>query len=99
MVNCSHAAKAIQRGKVVSVENFYEHGKSVRKVERRFCFTRIGSLRIGLEFSEQAGPKWIGWDAPIAWPPQSPDLFVPNFYLWRKVKESVYRERPKTEFD
>ena len=30
------------------------------------------------------------------WPPRSPDLSPPDFYLWGAMKGSVYRNRPKT---
>ena len=30
------------------------------------------------------------------WPPGSPDLTPPNFYLWGKLKGSVYADNPRT---
>jgi hypothetical protein len=30
------------------------------------------------------------------WPPCSPDLSVCDFYLWRKLKQNVYRNNPRT---
>ena len=29
------------------------------------------------------------------WPPQSPDLTPPDFYLWGKLKGSVYGDNPR----
>jgi hypothetical protein len=30
------------------------------------------------------------------WPPCSPDLTTPDFYLWGAAKSAVYRDRPRT---
>jgi hypothetical protein len=30
------------------------------------------------------------------WPPRSPDLTPPDFYLWEAAKSAVYRDRPHT---
>jgi hypothetical protein len=30
------------------------------------------------------------------WPPRSPDLSPPDFYLWGAAKSTVYRDRPRT---
>ena len=30
------------------------------------------------------------------WPPRSPDLTPPDFYLWGKLKGSVYGNNPRT---
>jgi hypothetical protein len=30
------------------------------------------------------------------WPPRSPDLTPPDFYLWGAAKSAVYRDRPCT---
>ena len=30
------------------------------------------------------------------WPPRSPDLTPPDFYLWGKLKNSVYENNPRT---
>ncbi|KAJ4451659.1 hypothetical protein ANN_03129 [Periplaneta americana] len=34
--------------------------------------------------------RWIGRGGPIAWPPRSPDLNPPDFYLWGHLKSLVY---------
>lgn len=33
---------------------------------------------------------------PIGWPPYSPDLSPPDFFLWGHLKNRVYRKTPKT---
>ena len=33
--------------------------------------------------------KWIGRGGPVAWPPRSSDLTLPDFFLWGFVKERV----------
>lgn len=32
----------------------------------------------------------------IPWPPRSPDLTAPDFYLWGYLKQTVYRKKPTT---
>lgn len=43
--------------------------------------------------------KWIGRgaDAPIKWPPRSPDLTPCDFFLWGALSAKVYSERINTE--
>ncbi|OXU16263.1 hypothetical protein TSAR_012619, partial [Trichomalopsis sarcophagae] len=40
--------------------------------------------------------RWIGRGGPVAWPPRSPDLTPPDFYLWGYLKNVVYAQRPTT---
>lgn len=40
--------------------------------------------------------KWIGLHGPITWPPKSPDLTPPDFFLWGYLKSKVYASEPKT---
>ncbi|KAI6648262.1 hypothetical protein LOD99_12071 [Oopsacas minuta] len=35
----------------------------------------------------------------IGWPPYSPDLSPPDFFLWGYLKDRVYKDRPKTITD
>lgn len=39
--------------------------------------------------------KWIGRRGPIDWPPRSPDLTVPDFFLWGVLKDKVYGRNPR----
>jgi hypothetical protein len=34
--------------------------------------------------------RWISRGGPVAWPPRSTDLNLPNFYLWGHLKLLVY---------
>lgn len=43
--------------------------------------------------------KWIGKYGPHNWPPRSPNLNVLDYYLWGRVKDLVYRNRPTTRDD
>lgn len=43
--------------------------------------------------------RWIGRGGPVPWPPRSPDLTSPDFFLWGYVKEKVYKEVPTTADD
>ena len=40
--------------------------------------------------------RWIGKYGPVNYPPRSPDLTVLDYYLWGRIKDLVYRERPTT---
>lgn len=43
-------------------------------------------------FLDQTFPNsWIGRNAPVRWPPRSPDLSILDFFLWGTVKNRVYR--------
>jgi len=39
---------------------------------------------------------WIGQSGTFEFPPHSPDLTPLDFYLWRTVKDVVYRKKPAT---
>ena len=39
---------------------------------------------------------WIGRRGPVEWPPRSPDLTPPDFFLWGYLKDKVYAQRPQT---
>lgn len=43
--------------------------------------------------------KWIGRGSLFPWPPRSPDLTPLDFYLWGRLKEIVYHNRPTTRDD
>ena len=46
---------------------------------------------------EQLFPnRWIGRGSIVAWPPMSPDLNPLDFFLWGRIKEIVYMEKPTT---
>ncbi len=40
--------------------------------------------------------RWLGRRGPVDWPPRSPDLTPPDFFLWGVVKNAVYAKNPKT---
>lgn len=39
---------------------------------------------------------WIGCDGTVGWPPKSPDLTPPDFFLWGYLKSLVYEDDPST---
>ena len=43
--------------------------------------------------------KWIGRGGPVAWPPRSPDLTSPDYFLWSFVQEQVMAVAPTTPDD
>lgn len=40
--------------------------------------------------------RWIGRGSPIEWPPRSPDLTAPDYFLWGYVKDFVFKLPPTT---
>lgn len=46
--------------------------------------------------NQQFGNNWIGRSGPIEWAPNSPDLTVPDFFVWGYVKDRVYNPMPAT---
>ena len=49
--------------------------------------------------SEIFDEKWIGRGGPVAWPPRSPDLTSPDYFLSSFVKERVMAVAPTTPDD
>ncbi|KAG5319819.1 TC1A transposase, partial [Pseudoatta argentina] len=43
--------------------------------------------------------RWIGRRGSVEWPPCSPDLTSPDFFLWGYLKNIVFAERPTTRDD
>lgn len=43
--------------------------------------------------------RWIGRGGPVNWPPCSPDMTPPDFYLWGFLKDAVFKQRPTTRED
>ena len=42
------------------------------------------------------GNRWIGRRGGLEWPPRSPDLTPPDFFLWGVIKEAVYSTKPRS---
>ena len=40
--------------------------------------------------------RFIALSGPVAWPPCSPDLTSPDFYLWGYLKNVIFSQRPTT---
>ncbi|GBN99927.1 hypothetical protein AVEN_41972-1 [Araneus ventricosus] len=48
--------------------------------------------KIVRDFLDENFPdRWSGRDGPIPWPPRSPDITPLDFFLWRFVKNIVYK--------
>ena len=50
---------------------------------------------LNLNFNERR----VGRGGPFEWPPCSPDLTSPDFYLWGYIKNVVFAQRPTTRED
>jgi hypothetical protein len=37
--------------------------------------------------------RWIGRRGPLEWPARSPDLTLPDFFLWGVLKDLVYKNK------
>ena len=53
-------------------------------------------VHIFLEVLKIFDEKWIGRGGSVAWPPRSPDLTSPDYFLWGLVKERVMVVAPIT---
>lgn len=40
--------------------------------------------------------RWVGLHGPLTWPPKSPDLTPPDFFLWGYLKSKVYEGEPSS---
>jgi hypothetical protein len=47
-------------------------------------------------FDETLAGQWIGRRGSVGCPPRSPDLPPLDFYLWRSLKDVIYRRKPPT---
>ena len=55
------------------------------------------TARISMERVRQAFPgKVISRFGDVPWPPRSPDLTIPDFFLWGFLKSRVYAEKPRS---
>lgn len=43
--------------------------------------------------------RWIGRGSTVVWPPRSPDCTPLDFFLWGRIKDIVYTEKPTTRDD
>lgn len=55
------------------------------------------ALGVRQYLGEVFGDRWIGRGGPdMVWPPRSPDLTPPDFFLWGMLKDYVYKDpRPR----
>ena len=51
------------------------------------------ALAVRQWLNEHLKDKWIGRRGPIDWPPRSPDLTPPDFFLWGFIKNNVFKIR------
>ena len=68
---------------------------------RRMLFQQDGApahyaVDVRKWLDEKFSGRWIGRRGPIEWPARSPDLSLPDFFLWGYLKDIVYRDRPAT---
>ena len=45
--------------------------------------------------NEHFPQRWIGRRGAIEWPPRSPDMTPPDFFVWGVIKDKVYGSRPR----
>lgn len=74
------------------------------ETRRRMWFQHDGAAphfaRIVQDFlNENYNERWIGRGGPVNWPPCSPDLTSPDFYLWGYLKNVIFQQRPTTRAD
>jgi hypothetical protein len=50
------------------------------------------SNAVRMALNEKLPNRWIGRGGPIAWPPRSPDLSLPDFWLWGAIRDQLYQQ-------
>ena len=60
----------------------------------RWCASPHGEENLTL-LHEVMEDRVISKGAAVSWPPQSPDLTPPDFFLWGHIKSQVYKSSPK----
>ncbi|KAJ4427421.1 hypothetical protein ANN_25043 [Periplaneta americana] len=61
-----------------------------------FEFVRENASTNVKTVSTGIGESWVVSDIRNLWPPRSPDLTTPDFFLWGYLKDKVYATRPQT---
>ena len=56
------------------------------------CHTAAATLKL---LKEAFGTRILSRSSNFAWPPRSPDLTPPDFFLWGYLKSRVYETRPR----
>jgi hypothetical protein len=68
--------------------------------ENYFIFQQDGApahyARTVCEFLNRTFTEWMGRRGSIEWPARSPDLTVPDFFLWGYLKDKVFARGPST---
>lgn len=84
------------------LNNFFLPALRRRRIAiRNIWFQQDGATahtaRISMARVRQAFPgKVISRFGDVPWPPRSPDLTIPDFFLWGFLKSRVYVEKPRT---
>lgn len=56
------------------------------------------NARIITEFlNREFGNNWLANQGPLHWPARSPDLAPLDFFVWGKIKDITFRQRPQTK--
>ena len=71
-----------------------------RKRMRQFWFQQDGApphiSRITIDFLKKLFPgRLMSKSGDLDWPPRSPDLTLPDFFLWGYLKSKVYVNKPR----
>lgn len=67
-----------------------------QEIQENIIFMQDGAaphwaVRVRDHLNQVYAGRWIGRGGPIPWPARSPDLNPCDFYLWSKIKSTVYR--------
>lgn len=55
------------------------------------------NARIVSDFmNREFGNQWLGNQGPVLWPPRSPDITPLDFYLWGRIKDLTFKQRPNS---
>lgn len=57
------------------------------------------AVNVRQTLNQQYPEQWIGRGGPVNFPARSPDLTCLDYYLWGRLKDLVYKDRPTTRED
>ena len=92
--SCNNSVVAAQRA-----FRLYYNIKRKKAVPSRKVILRCAAKANMQLLREKFKGRLISKFGNVWWPPRSPDLTVPDFYLWGYLKDTVYKNKPQSIID
>ena len=73
------------------------HRRNRNKIYQHDCAPPHFATLVRESLNRHLSNRWIGRGGPIIWPPRSPNLSIPDFWLWGQIRDNLYKApRPKS---